>query len=48
MLRERCQLLFEMLVKDADLAAIMSAYNRVRGTYATENRYLLNEILRGE
>ncbi|MCH6269017.1 glycoside hydrolase family 3 protein [Neobacillus citreus] len=47
-LRELYLLPFEMLVKDADIAAIMSAYNRVRGTYATENRYLLNDILRDE
>ena len=47
-LRELYLLPFEMLVKDADIAAIMSAYNRVRGTYATENRYILHEVLRGE
>lgn len=45
-LRELYLLPFEMLVKDARIAAIMSAYNRVRGTYATENRYLLNDVLR--
>jgi beta-glucosidase len=37
-----------MVVKDAGIAAIMSAYNRVRGTYATENRYLLHTVLREE
>lgn len=47
-LRELYLLPFEMLVKETDLAAIMSAYNRVRGTYATENRYLLTDVLRGE
>lgn len=47
-LRELYLLPFEMLVKDADIAAIMSAYNRVRGVYATENRYLLHDILRDE
>jgi len=47
-LRELYLLPFEMLVKDADIAAMMSAYNRVRGTYATESRYLLNDILRDE
>lgn len=45
-LREMYLLPFEMLVKDAEIAAVMSAYNRVRGTYATENRYLLNDVLR--
>jgi len=47
-LREMYLLPFEMLVKDAEIAAIMSAYNRVRGVYATENRYLLTTILREE
>src|SRR4051794_36976791 len=47
-LRELYLLPFEMLVKDADLAAIMSAYNRVRGVYATEYRYALTDILRTE
>lgn len=47
-LRELYLLPFEMLVKDADIAAMMSAYNRIRGTYATENRYTLNDILRNE
>ena len=37
-LRELYLLPFEMLVKDAEIAAIMSAYNRVRGVYATEYR----------
>ncbi|MFZ1410478.1 MAG: glycoside hydrolase family 3 C-terminal domain-containing protein [Micropruina sp.] len=45
-LRELYLLPFEMLVKDADIAAVMSSYNRVRGTYATENRYTLNDVLR--
>ena len=47
-LRELYLLPFEMLVKDAGIAAVMSAYNRVRGTYATENRYLLHTVLREE
>ena len=42
-LREIYLLPFEMLVKDAEIAAIMSAYNRVRGVYATENRYTADE-----
>ena len=37
-----------MLVKDAEIAAIMSAYNRVRGLYATEYRHTLTDILRTE
>jgi beta-glucosidase len=47
-LRELYLLPFEMVVKDAELAAVMSAYNRVRGVYATEHRYLLTDILRTE
>jgi beta-glucosidase len=47
-LRELYLLPFEMVVKDAGIAAIMSSYNRVRGTYATENRYLLHRVLRDE
>ncbi|MDO5677667.1 MAG: glycoside hydrolase family 3 C-terminal domain-containing protein [Propionibacteriaceae bacterium] len=45
-LREMYLLPFEMVVKDGQVASVMSAYNRVRGTYATENRYLLNDVLR--
>jgi beta-glucosidase len=47
-LRELYLLPFEMLVKDAEIAAFMSAYNRIRGVYATEYRYTLTDILRTE
>lgn len=47
-LRELYLVPFEMAVKDADIASLMSSYNRVRGTYATENRYTLHNILREE
>lgn len=47
-LRELYLLPFEMLVKDAEIAAVMSSYNRVRGVYATENRYTLTDVLRTE
>jgi beta-glucosidase len=47
-LRELYLLPFEMLVKDARIAAIMSAYNRIRGVYATEYRHTLTDILRKE
>lgn len=45
-LRELYLLPFEMVVKDGGIIGIMSSYNRVRGTYATENRYLLTDVLR--
>src|SRR3954464_8841967 len=47
-LRELYLLPFEMLVKDARIAAIMSSYNRVRGVYATEYRHTLTDVLRTE
>ncbi|KGN32127.1 beta-1,3-N-acetylglucosaminyltransferase [Knoellia sinensis KCTC 19936] len=47
-MRELYLLPFEMLVKDADIAAFMSSYNRIRGVYATEYRYTLHDILRDE
>lgn len=47
-LRELYLLPFEMLVKDGRIAAIMSAYNPVRGTYVAESQYLLHDILRRE
>jgi beta-glucosidase len=47
-LRELYLLPFEMLVKDAQIAAIMSSYNRIRGVYATEYHYTLTDILRTE
>jgi beta-glucosidase len=47
-LRELYLLPFEMLVKDGRIAAIMSAYNRIRGVYATEYRHTLTDVLRTE
>lgn len=47
-MRELYLLPFEMLVTDADIAAVMSAYNRIRGVYATEYRHTLTDILRTE
>ena len=39
---------FEMIVKEADPWAIMSSYNIINGRRASENRELLEDILRGE
>ena len=47
-LREIYLLPFEMAVKDAGTWGIMSSYNRINGTYAAENHWLLTEVLRDD
>ncbi|NDV00030.1 beta-glucosidase [Pseudoroseicyclus tamaricis] len=39
---------FEAAVKEAGIWALMSAYNKLNGTYASENPWLLDEVLRGD
>jgi beta-glucosidase len=39
---------FETVVKAANPWTVMASYNRIDGTYATENRRLLEGILKGE
>jgi beta-glucosidase len=47
-LREIYLLPFEMIVKSAEPWTVMAAYNRVNGTYMTENRRLIHDVLQGE
>ncbi|TCD28548.1 glycosyl hydrolase [Pedobacter psychrodurus] len=39
---------FEAAVKKGQVNTVMGAYNKFRGQYATENKYLINDILKGE
>ena len=39
---------FEKAVKDAKPWTVMCSYNKINGTYGSENHYLLNEILKDE
>lgn len=39
---------FEALVKRGKVGAVMSAYNRVNGTYASEHAFLLRDVLKDE
>jgi beta-glucosidase len=39
---------FEVALREAKPWAVMSAYNRINGTYASENDYTLRDILKGE
>lgn len=39
---------FEIAVKESRARSIMTSYNQVNGTYANENKHLLQDILRGE
>ncbi|MGW5569904.1 glycoside hydrolase family 3 C-terminal domain-containing protein [Nocardia thailandica] len=47
-LREIYLAAFEHVVTVAQPATVMCSYNRINGTYASENRWLLTDVLRGE
>ena len=47
-LRETYLVPFEMAVKEGGTWGIMSSYNKLNGTYAAENHWLLTEVLRGD
>ena len=47
-LREVYLIPFEMAVKSAGTWAVMSAYNKVNGTYCAENEWLLTKVLRND
>lgn len=47
-LRELYLTAFEIIVKEAHPACVMTSYNRINGEYANENKHLLKDILRDE
>jgi beta-glucosidase len=47
-LREIYLAAFETVVRQANPWTVIASYNRINGAYATENQYLLKDILKGE
>jgi beta-glucosidase len=37
---------FEIMIKDSDPGSIMCSYNQLNGTYLSENKYMLTDVLR--
>ena len=40
-------LAFQIALRDSGAGALMCSYNRINGTYACENPYILTEVLKG-
>src|SRR5205814_7835207 len=40
-------LAFQFAIEGGDPGSVMCSYNRVNGTYACENKWLLTDVLRG-
>jgi len=47
-IREIYLKVFEIIVKESNPATIMCAYNQINGTYCSENKWLLTDVLRNE
>ncbi|WP_194095767.1 beta-glucosidase [Marivivens aquimaris] len=47
-LRELYLVPFEMAIKQANAWAVMTSYNRINGTYAADNKWLISEVLRND
>lgn len=45
-MRESDLLAFEIGIRDSGAGAVMCSYNKINGTYACENDYTLNEVLK--
>jgi beta-glucosidase len=39
---------FQIAIREANPWSVMSAYNKINDVYASENRWLLTDLLRGE